>query len=199
MQAKAEDDGGLGGPGNSGRTGYDVEHRRSERLPSVDQADFTKWNPMAAGVGHREEFSAALKPPAPTLRRKGRGPRITSQIHRRRCIDRQLGPLSASRRKSAGTDCPAQRYDKAGQYEYHCDVPASSLVGTLVNTDFALDKVLPATETDQRRSGLVVATCVGLSRSQVAVRPTPSREESPGARDPRRLFAALRGAVRRPL
>jgi hypothetical protein len=100
-----------------------------------------------------KEFSAALKPPANSAQK---GAILDLKFSVVDASIAKLGPLTLTARVG-GTECPAQRYDKAGQYEYHCDVPASSLVGTLVNTDFALDKVLPATDTDQRTLGLVVA------------------------------------------
>lgn len=100
-----------------------------------------------------KEFSASLKPP-PTAAQKG-----ATLVLKFSIVDAsiaKLGPLTLTAKVGA-TACPAQRYEKPGTYELKCDIPASSFSGTLVQVDFALDKVLPETESDQRQLGLVVA------------------------------------------
>ena len=100
-----------------------------------------------------KEFSASLKPPS-TGPRKG-----ATLVLKFSIVDAsiaKLGPMSLSA-KVGSTTCPTQRYDKAGTFEFKCDVPAASLGGGLVPVDFALDKALPATATDIRELGLVVA------------------------------------------
>ena len=100
-----------------------------------------------------KDFSAALRPPA-NATQKG-----AMLVLKFTIVDASIAKLGAMTltAKAGETQCPAQKYDKPGQYEYHCDVPPSSLGGALVSVDFSLDKVLPATESDQRTLGLVVA------------------------------------------
>ena len=100
-----------------------------------------------------KEFSAALKPPS-TGPQKG-----ATLVLRFSVVDAsiaKLGPMSL-RATVGSTACPTQRYEKAGTYEFKCDVPAASLSSALVPVDFSLDKALPATQSDQRELGLVVA------------------------------------------
>jgi hypothetical protein len=101
-----------------------------------------------------KEFSAALKPPSSGAKK---GATLLLKFSIVDVSIAKLGAMSLSARVGA-TQCPAKRYDKAGEYEYKCDIPASALSGAgLVPVDFSLDKALPATETDQRELGLVVA------------------------------------------
>jgi hypothetical protein len=100
-----------------------------------------------------KDFSAALRPPANAAQK---GATLVLKFTVVDASIAKLGALSLSA-KAGDTQCATQRYDKAGPYEFHCDVPASSLTGALIPVDFSLDKVLPATETDQRTLGLVVA------------------------------------------
>lgn len=101
----------------------------------------------------QKEFSASLKPPSSSA---DKGATLVLKFS---IVDQtisKLGPLTLTAKVGA-TSCPAQKYEKAGTFEFKCDVPATSLGGGLVPVDFALDKVLPATETDSRELGLVVA------------------------------------------
>jgi len=101
-----------------------------------------------------KDFSAALKPPAsaPT-----KGAALLLKFTVMDVSLAKLGPMSLSA-KVGPTQCPVQRYEKAGEYEYKCDIPAANFLGPgLVAVNFSLDKALPATETDQRELGLVVA------------------------------------------
>jgi hypothetical protein len=100
-----------------------------------------------------KDFSAALRPPANAAQK---GATLVLKFTVVDATIAKLGPVSLTA-KAGDTQCPTQTYDKSGPYEYHCDVPPSSLSGALVTVDFSLDKVLPATPTDQRTLGLVVA------------------------------------------
>ena len=100
------------------------------------------------------EFSAALKAPASGTQK---GATLLLKFSVMEPSITRLGPLTLSA-KVGSTQCPAQHYDKAGEYEYKCDIPPAMLAGAgLVAVDFTLDKALPATETDARELGLVVA------------------------------------------
>ncbi len=61
-----------------------------------------------------------------------------------------------------GTQLAPETYTQAGTFTYSRDVPGSALTGDTVKVDFALDKSLPRTPSDQRELGLVVSS-VGLS------------------------------------
>ncbi len=100
-----------------------------------------------------KEFSASLKPPV-TAAVKG-----ATLVLKFSIVDASIAKLGAMTLSAnvGATACPAQRYEKAGTYEFKCDIPAASLGGALVPVDFALDKALPETESDQRQLGLVVA------------------------------------------
>lgn len=101
-----------------------------------------------------KEFSASLRPPstAPT-----KGAVLLLQFSLIEPSIDKLGPMTLTA-KVGSTACPAHRYTKAGKYEFKCEVPASEFAESkLALADFALDKVLPMTETDQRELGVVVA------------------------------------------
>lgn len=100
-----------------------------------------------------KDFSAALRPPANGARK---GATLVLKFTIVDSSIAKLGPMTLTA-KVADTQCPPHTYDKSGQYEYQCDVPAAALQGALATADFSLDKVLPATESDQRTLGLVVA------------------------------------------
>ena len=100
-----------------------------------------------------KEFSASLKAPSSGSQK---GATLVLKFSIVDASIAKLGPMSLTA-KVGSTTCPAQRYDKAGTYEFKCDVPAASLGGGLVAVDFALDKALPVTAVDARELGLVVA------------------------------------------
>ena len=101
-----------------------------------------------------KEFSAALKPPASAAQK---GATLLLKFSVIEASLAKLGPITLSA-KVGTTQCPAQTYSKANEYEYKCDVPAAAFAGPgLVTADFALDKAIPASDTDQRELGLVVA------------------------------------------
>jgi hypothetical protein len=56
-----------------------------------------------------------------------------------------------------GTALAPESYTQAGQFVYIRDVPASLLAGDVSRVDFALDKTVPPSGTDQRELGLVVS------------------------------------------
>jgi hypothetical protein len=66
--------------------------------------------------------------------------------------------LSAS---VGGTQLPPETYNKAGDYTYTQDVPASALKGESAKVDFSLTKFLPAGSLESRELG-VIATSVGF-------------------------------------
>ena len=66
--------------------------------------------------------------------------------------------LSAS---VGGAALPPEKYTAAGENTYRREVPAAALSGQMVQVDFALDKVVPPGDTDQRELG-VIASSVGL-------------------------------------
>jgi len=100
-----------------------------------------------------KEFSASLKPPSTGPQK---GATLVLKFSIVEASIAKLGPMSLSA-KAGSTACATQRYDKPGTFEYKCDVPSADLGGGLVPVDFTLDKVLPATPTDGRELGLVVA------------------------------------------
>ena len=101
----------------------------------------------------QKEFSASLKPPSSGSQK---GATLVLKFSIVDASIAKLGPMSLTA-KVGSTTCPSQRYDKAGTFEFKCDVPAAALGGGLAVVDFALDKALPATPTDGRELGLVVA------------------------------------------
>ena len=60
-----------------------------------------------------------------------------------------------------GTATAPQTYTKAGEYVYSRDIPASALGGEAVMAEFAFDKFLPPSSSDQRELA-VIATSIGL-------------------------------------
>jgi len=56
-----------------------------------------------------------------------------------------------------GTALPPQTYTQSGEYTYSRDVPPNLLGGEAVKVEFALDKALPPSGSDQRELGLVVS------------------------------------------
>jgi hypothetical protein len=56
-----------------------------------------------------------------------------------------------------GTTFPPQAYTQSGEFTYARDVPPNLLGGEAVKVDFALDKALPPSGSDQRELGLVVS------------------------------------------
>ena len=101
-----------------------------------------------------KEFQAVLRPPV-TASEKGAV--LLLQFSVVEMSINKLGPMTL-KAKVGSTECATQRYDKAGKYEYKCDIPASEFVGVkMTAADFALDKVLPMTDSDQRELGLVVS------------------------------------------
>jgi hypothetical protein len=57
-----------------------------------------------------------------------------------------------------GTTLPPQSYTQSGEYTYARDVPPNLLGGEAVKVEFALDKALPPSGSDQRELGLVVSS-----------------------------------------
>jgi hypothetical protein len=57
-----------------------------------------------------------------------------------------------------GTPLGAESYTKSGQFTYSRDVPARAMHGGSAKVDFALDKALPPTPSDQRELGVVAAS-----------------------------------------
>ena len=100
-----------------------------------------------------KEFSASLKGPSTGAEK---GATLVLKFSVVEDSIAKLGPLTLSA-KVAEKACPTRKFDKAGSYEYKCDIPAAAFEsGRLVPVDFALDKVLPMTDNDQRELGLVV-------------------------------------------
>lgn len=56
-----------------------------------------------------------------------------------------------------GTAFPPQSYTQSGEFTYARDVPPNLLGGEAVKVEFALDKALPPSGSDQRELGLVVS------------------------------------------
>ena len=100
-----------------------------------------------------KEFSAALKPPSTAF---AKGATLVLRFSVMDASIAKLGPLTLTA-KVGSTACPAQKYDKAGTYEFKCAIPGTELSNPIATADFALDKVLPMTAGDQRELGLVVA------------------------------------------
>ena len=56
-----------------------------------------------------------------------------------------------------GSALPPQTYTQSGEYTYTRDLPPNLLGGEAVKVEFALDKALPPSASDQRELGLVVS------------------------------------------
>jgi hypothetical protein len=70
-----------------------------------------------------------------------------------------IGPLKSVSLSATvnGTALPAETYNKAGEYTYQRDVPPNLMAGEAVKVEFAMDKALPPSSSDQRELGLVVS------------------------------------------
>ncbi len=104
-----------------------------------------------------QKFAVTLKPPAGASQRGA-----TLQLKfvvPEPVIDRLKSvTLSAN---AEGTALASETYSKPGDYVFTRDVPASALGGDAVAIDFALDKVLPPSPSDQRELGVIVSS-IGL-------------------------------------
>jgi len=70
-----------------------------------------------------------------------------------------IGPLKSVSlsAKVNNTTLPAETYTKSGEYTYSREVPPNLMAGEAVKVEFAMDKALPPTGSDQRELGLVVS------------------------------------------
>jgi hypothetical protein len=98
-------------------------------------------------------FSVSLSPPAGAAER---GARL---ILRLTVPDPVIQRLSAVKLSASvdGVALPEETFNKAGQSVYSRDVPPAAVAKRTVIVDFALDKSLPPSASDQRELGLVVS------------------------------------------
>ena len=99
------------------------------------------------------KFSVLLRPPR-TSAQKGAILQLKFALP-----DPIIGPLKSVSLSATvnGAALPAETYTKSGEYTYARDVPPNLMAGEAVKVDFALDKALPPSSSDQRELGLVVS------------------------------------------
>lgn len=101
-----------------------------------------------------QKFSVTLRPPTGAAQ-KGATLRLSFSIPEPILNRLKSVTLSAN---VEGVPLAGETYKTPGEQVYARDVPARALGGEAVIVDFALDKVLPPGEVDQRELGIVVST-----------------------------------------
>jgi hypothetical protein len=101
-----------------------------------------------------QKFSVTLRPPAGAAQR-GALLRVQFAVP-----DPVLAKLKSIRLTAnvEGVPLEGQEYTKPGEQVYSVDVPAKALGGEAVIVDFALDKALMPSASDERELGIVVST-----------------------------------------
>lgn len=98
------------------------------------------------------KFSVILQPPAGAAQ-KGAALELKFHVSEPVIARRKAVTLSAS---AEGTPLAPQTYDRAGDYVYSRDVPASAVSGGTMKIDFSLDRFLAAGEVESRELGVAV-------------------------------------------
>jgi len=99
------------------------------------------------------KFSVSLSPPAGAPER---GARLILRLTVPDPVIQKAGPVKLSA-SVEGTPLAGETFSKPGQYVFSRDVPASALGKRVVVVDFALDKFLPPSGSDERELGVVVS------------------------------------------
>jgi hypothetical protein len=115
---------------------------------SVEQ-DSWRWT--------EDKFSVVLRPPRDAAQK---GAILQLKFSLPEAVTQKLGGITLEA-EVAGTPMGKQSYSAPGEWTYSREVPGSLLAADPVRVDFALDKYLPPTESDQRKLGIVV-TAVGF-------------------------------------
>lgn len=102
-------------------------------------------------------FAVVLRPPAGAAQK---GATLQLKFVAPGVIMDKLKPITLSAAVD-GQKLAPETYDKAGEYSYSRDVPASALARDKVTVEFTLDKFLPASAQDARDLG-VIMTLVGF-------------------------------------
>ncbi len=104
-----------------------------------------------------KEFAVDLSPP---LHSDQKGAQLVMKLAVPDAVIQKLTSVQLSA-SIQGYKLEPQTYTKPGQYTFTRDVPADKLQSDAVRIDFALDRALPPTDTDQRQLGIIVSE-VGL-------------------------------------
>jgi len=99
------------------------------------------------------KFAVLLRPPR-TASQKGAILQLKFALP-----DPIIGPLKTVAIDATvnGTKLPPETYTKSGEYTYAREVPPNLMAGEAVKVEFAMDKALPPSGSDQRELGLVVS------------------------------------------
>lgn len=101
-----------------------------------------------------QSFSVALRPPRDAAKN---GAVLQLKFSFPEVVSQKLGAV-ALEATVAGVALGKESYTVPGELTYSRDVPAKLLSGESVRVDFALDKSLPPTDTDQRNLGIIVSS-----------------------------------------
>ncbi len=102
----------------------------------------------------KREFSVTLRPPAGAAQN---GARLEAKITVPEGVIAKLGHTNLFCTVNGHVVEP-EKFDKAGEFIYKRDIPASALSGEAVTLDFQLDKFLAAGQVEERELGLIVTT-----------------------------------------
>ncbi|HZT38870.1 MAG TPA: hypothetical protein VFA28_13320 [Bryobacteraceae bacterium] len=99
-------------------------------------------------------FSVVAKPPA------GAAQKGATLVLKFVIPDIEMQKLKSMTLSAAtnGVKLEPETYTAPGEHTYSRDVPASAMTGNAVTVNFALDKFLPPSESDNRELGLIVST-----------------------------------------
>lgn len=100
-----------------------------------------------------QSFSVMLRPPREAAK-TGAGLQLKFSLPE--VVTQKLGAV-ALEATVAGTPLGKESYTVPGEYTYSREVPAKLLAGESVRVDFALDKSLPPSESDERNLGIIVS------------------------------------------
>jgi hypothetical protein len=102
-------------------------------------------------------FAVSLRPPASAAQN---GAVLKARFSLHEAVASRLGAVTLSATVNGAALAP-QRLERAGDYVYSREVPASALAAEAVTFEFVLDKFLPPGGVDQRELGLVMSS-IGL-------------------------------------
>jgi hypothetical protein len=101
----------------------------------------------------QSKFSVSLRPPRTGAQN---GARLVLKFVIPDVVLQKLHSLTLSA-KVNGIDLAPEQYSRSGDQTYSRDVPAVALPAAAVSVDFALDKSLPPSPSDNRELGVIVS------------------------------------------
>lgn len=105
----------------------------------------------------KSKFAVTLRPPAGAALK---GARLELKFNLPEPVTARVGTVNLTA-VIGGTTLPPETFSKPGDATYAREVPANLLGANAVKVEFALDKFLPPSASDQRELGIIV-TSAGL-------------------------------------